>query len=402
MKPTLLLDLDNTLLQNDTKTFVPGYMQAWSDFIAPYLDPQRFLNAMMTSTRLMAEQPRPDCTLRQLFDSIFYPLIGMDKEKFLPLENQFYSQVFPTLKSLAQPIPGVTEFVKIAMEHDFQLAIATNPFFPLTAIEQRLSWANLPVDQYPFALVPNIESFHFGKPHVAFFAELLAYLGWPAGPVVMVGDDPKMDILPADQFGLPTFWITKEGATRPDDLQMPHAQGQLGDLLPWLDSLKDGPPEPDLTSLVSMVATLRSTPAVLGSLSQHLTAAHWNQHTRPGEWCLSDIVCHLRDVDIDVNIPRLKKILQEDNPFLPGMDTDRWIQERQYHLQDGSQALQSFIAARMNLLAVLDTLQPEGWQRTARHSIFGRTDLAELVSIIAGHDRLHIQQFQQDLKITSS
>jgi hypothetical protein len=203
-------------------------------------------------------------------------------------------------------------------------------------------------------------------------------------------------------FGLPTFWITKDSVESPDEMQMPHACGQLSDLLNWLDSLPEGALEPDLTTLASMMATLRSTPAVLGSLSRDLTAWQWTHHSRPDEWCLAEIVCHMRDVDIEVNLPRLNKILQEDNPFLPGMDTDRWIKERKYHLQDGPQALQSFIAARLKLLASLDTLQPDGWQRTARHSIFGRTDLAELVSIIAGHDRMHIQQFHQDLEIKSA
>jgi FMN phosphatase YigB (HAD superfamily) len=234
MTLTLLLDLDNTLLQNDIEDFLPGYLQAWGNFIAPYIDPQRFVNALLTSTRIISEQPRPDCTLRQLFNSVFYPLIGMDEEKFQPFEDQFYSQVFPSLKTLTQPIPGVIEFVRAALERDFQLVIATNPLFPLTAIEQRLDWAGLPVDRYPFALVPNIETFHFGKPHAAFFAELLAYLGWPSGPVVMVGDEPKSDILPADQFGLPTFWIAKEGVIPPADLQMPHARGQLSDLLQFI------------------------------------------------------------------------------------------------------------------------------------------------------------------------
>jgi hypothetical protein len=253
------------------------------------------------------------------------------------------------------------------------------------------------MDQYPFELTPHIGSFHFGKPHTAFFAELLGYLGWPDGPVIMVGDEPTMDINPADQFGLPTFWISKEGVAPPDNLQMPHAQGQLSDLLTWLDSLPDSALEPDLTTPVSTLATLRSTPAVLGSLSQELTASQWSRQTQPGEWRLAEIVCQLRDVDTEVNIPRLKKILQEDNPFLPGMDTDRWIKERQYHLQDGPQALQSFIASRLDLIALLDTLQPTGWQRTARHSYFGRTDVVELVRIIALHDRMHIQQFLQDL-----
>jgi hypothetical protein len=107
---------------------------------------------------------------------------------------------------------------------------------------------------------------------------------------------------------------------------------------------------------------------------------------------LTEILCHLRDVDEQVNLPRLQRVLQELNPFISGKDTDPWAEERQYIRQDGAQALHQFIQTRLKLLDLVESLTPEDWQRPARHAIFGRTDLAELVNFITGHDRLHIQQ----------
>ena len=399
MRTTLLLDIDETLLHNRMDSFLPAYLQAWADFITPYTDPQRFVKAMLDGTRLIAEHERPECTLRDTFDSVFYSSIGYGKADFRPLEDQFYRQVFPTLKSICQPVPGAVDFVNASFERGYQIAIATNPFFPLTAIEQRLDWAGLPVDQYPFALIPSIESFHFAKPNTAFFAEAIANLGWPDGRVIMVGDDPKMDIHPADQFGLFTFWCVNQNQDPPENLQMPHASGSLNDLLNWIDQFTDSNLQPDFSTPTALLATLRSTPAVLKTISTNFTDNQWTCHPQTGEWCAAEIICHLRDVDIEVNLPRLVKMLREDNPFIPGMDTDRWNEERQYHLQDGPEAMNSFMVGRMKLLSLLDSVQPEGWQRTARHSIFGRTDLSELVGIIAGHDRLHIQQFLANLKL---
>ena len=399
MRTTLLLDIDETLLHNRMDSFLPAYLQAWADFITPYTDPQRFVKAMLDGTRLIAEHERPECTLRDTFDSVFYSSIGYGRADFRPLEDQFYRQVFPTLKSICQPLPGAVDFVNASFERGYQIAIATNPFFPLTAIEQRLDWAGLPVDQYPFALIPSIESFHFAKPNTAFFAEAIANLGWPDGRVVMVGDDPKMDIQPADQFGLFTFWCANQNQDPPENLQMPHASGSLNDLLNWIDQFTDSNLQPDFSTPTALLATLRSTPAVLKTISTNFTDNQWTCHPQTGEWCAAEIICHLRDVDIEVNLPRLVKMLREDNPFIPGMDTDRWNEERQYHLQDGPEAMNSFMVGRMKLLSLLDSVQPEGWQRTARHSIFGRTDLSELVGIIAGHDRLHIQQFLANLKL---
>ena len=95
------------------------------------------------------------------------------------------------------------------------LAIATNPLFPLTAIEQRLDWAGLSPEEYPFSIVPSYENAHFAKPNPAFLAELLARLGWPEGPVVMVGDDPDNDVRCGLELGLARFLV--EGSTRRDE-----------------------------------------------------------------------------------------------------------------------------------------------------------------------------------------
>ncbi len=113
---------------------------------------------------------------------------------------------------------------------------------------------------------------------------------------------------------------------------------------------------------------------------------------------MTEIICHLRDVDEGVNLPRLKKVLQEDNPFLPGEDTDPWASERGYKNQNGRQALRQFITVREQMMEMLEAMDFEDWERPARHAIFGPTRLRELVNFIAGHDRLHVQQAFEVLK----
>ena len=97
-------------------------------------------------------------------------------------------------------------------------------------------------------------------------------------------------------------------------------------------------------------------------------------------------------------MPRIQKVLAENNPFVPGRDTDPWAEERKYIQQDGRQALSQFVVQRMKLLDTLNALQPGDWQRMARHAIFGPTPLSELVDIIARHDRLHIRQVKEVIR----
>jgi hypothetical protein len=290
------------------------------------------------------------------------------------------------------------EFVNEAVGRGSRIVVATNPLFPRTAILQRLSWAGLPADQTPFELITSYESFHYAKPDPAYFAEALARVGWPEGPVLVVGDDLKQEIQPGRSLGLPAFWVNhaQAGATT-EDLS-PNAAGQLEQVFPWLDRAPSDKLEPGYNSPASWLAILRSSPAALDGICRSLPAGIWSNRPAAEEWSLTEILCHLRDVDQEVNLPRIQQVLGQDNPFLPGQDTDPWAEVRFYRQQNGMQALRHFITTRIQIVELLESLDPEGWQRPARHAIFGPTRLRELVSIIASHDRLHLQQVHQLIK----
>lgn len=397
MDLTLLLDLDDTLLTNDIRTFLPAYLQALSKELASYAHPDTLVTQLLSATKRMVENKRPDLSLKEVFESSFYPALNLLPEDMREPIDRFYAEVFPSLQTLTSPRPEAVELVKTAIQCGFRIVIATNPLFPRSAIEHRLTWAGLPVNNYQFELVSSYETLHFSKPKPAYFAELLGRLGWPEGPVLMVGDDLQNDISGARRLGLPVFWINQTGAALPDNQEMPTAAGTIGEVIPWLSSAPLESLLPDYNLPSAMLAILRSTPAVLDTLCRDLSANTWTARPLPDEWCPTEIICHLRDVEAEVNLQRLYKVLNEENPFLAGKDTDPWADQRDYIHQNGLEALKNFTSARVEVLTLLEDLQPEDWQRPARHAILGPTDLGELVSIIASHDRLHIQQITQSL-----
>lgn len=401
MTLTLLLDLDDTLLDNNIDAFLPQYLGAFSSFVADKIPPDRFVNTLLLGTRAMVKNRRTDCTLREVFNQTFFPVVGMDRAGFEDIADQFYRQIFPTLRTHTHPRPEAVEMVQEFRRRGYRIAIATNPLFPRMAVEHRLNWAGLPVDQYPFDLVSSYENFHFAKPDTAYFAEVMAQLGWPDGPVLVVGDDLERDIAPARRLGLAAFWVGKDGLP-PSGRDGPTASGALSDILGWIDTQPEGRMQPEFTSPAAMLAILRSTPAAMDGLLRGLASPAWPLQPFVGEWSLVEIVCHLRDVDQEVNLERVQKVISETNPFIPGKDTDPWAAERGYIHQDGEQAMQQFTAARLKLLDLLESLPAEAWQRPARHAIFGPTLLAELVNIVAAHDRLHIQQIYKVFEAVSS
>jgi FMN phosphatase YigB (HAD superfamily) len=392
----LLLDLDDTLLGNNMDSFIPAYLRGLSARLATVAEPQKMVKALLEATDHMATDDSPGLTLEEKFDSVFFPQLGLERSAVQPLIDTFYRDDFPSLTVLTEKNPAASRLVMGALARGDQVAIATNPLFPHTAILQRVAWAGLHPDQVPFALIPSYETFHFAKPNPAYLAEFLAQLGWPEGAVVMVGDDPRMDIEPARQLGLPFFWIADPSKAWPDFSPEP-PRGSLDDLLPWLDNQPSSALIPDHSRPTANKAILRSTPAALATLLDGRSPDALLSRPSPGEWSPTEVLCHLRDVDREVNLKRLEMIKASDNPFIPGQDTDRWAVERRYQQQDCLEAVSDFLQTRVELLDLLDSLADSDWERSARHAIFGPTRLAELVNIIAGHDRLHVRQVFQAL-----
>ncbi len=389
MSLTLLLDLDDTLLNSNMDAFIPAYFKALSTTLADMVAPETMLSALMGGTKAMALNKDPALTLREVFDAHFFPRLNLERPVLQERIDRFYDEVFPTLGPLTRPIPEAIRLVDWAFEQDHRVVIATNPLFPLKAIQHRLRWAGLPSEKYPFALVTSYETFHFTKETVAYYPEVLAQLGWPDDPVVMVGDDIEREVRPTQAAGFPVFWVRKPDEFSMEPLAVP--QGTLESFRSWLenanpDTLKVSPEKPQ-----ALLACLRATPAALATLISSLSSEAWQRRSAPAEWCLTEIICHLRDVEREVNLPRLRKVLAEENPFIAGEATDHWVEERQYAKQDGRQALVEFTNARKETLGLLDGLQAE-WPWTARHAIFGPTTLQELVGFAAGHDRAHVQQ----------
>ena len=391
MTLTLLIDLDNTLLDNDMDKFIPAYIQALGKQMAPYTDTRKLAPVMMAATQNMFTNTDPRRTLKEAFDPDFYPKLGITETEVRPTLTQFYDEVFPDLKTVAQSRPEAQTLIETAFARGWRVAIATSPLFPQAAIQHRLNWAGVPAQKYPYAIIPSFESFHFTKPNPAYFAELLGRFGWPRGATVMVGNDADHDIRGAQLIGIPTFWISN-GQPYPEGFPAPSASGKLEDLIPWLDATPENQLLPDYTSPSAITAVMTGIPAALAALTDNLSPETWLHQPTENEWSLTEIACHQRDVEREINLPRLQKMINSLNPFIPGIDSDAWAKERGYQSQDGPAALHDFVTARMETLNLLNSLTPEDWQRSAQHAIFGPTNLREIASIIASHDRLHIRQ----------
>jgi FMN phosphatase YigB (HAD superfamily) len=395
MPITLLLDLDDTLLETNMDAFIPAYFKALSVAVAEKVAPEVMIPALTAGTKAMMVNMDPAVTLREVFDATFFPRLCTDRNILQEEIDRFYDEIFPTLGKLTKPIPEAVRLVDWAFAQGHRVIIATNPLFPLKAIQHRLRWAGLSPEQYPFALVTSYETSHFAKEAVAYYPEILAQLGWPDDPAVMVGDDIAREVKPTQAAGFPVFWIRKPGDISVEPGGVP--QGTLASFRDWLEKAPPDALRITFQTPPALLANLRSTPAAIATLVASVSQDDWRRRPAPSEWSLTEITCHLRDVEVEVNLPRIRKMLTEENPFLAGEVTDRWVEERHCAEQDGLQALDDFIKTRKEVLSLLSGLQSE-WPRTARHAIFGPTSLLELTGFITGHDRAHVQQIWKTIR----
>ncbi len=395
MKLTLLLDLDDTLLGNEMNTFLPVYLSQLSRAF-PQASTENFIKKLMAATQAMVQKNDPRQTLEQAFDLVFYPSLQVEKAAVIDRLEQFYALEFGKLSGLTQQRPAAIQLVQQAFSAGLNVVIATNPIFPHSAIQHRLNWAG--IRDLPFALVTSFENFHFAKPNPAYFAEILAQLGCPEEPALMVGNSLEDDLIPAAILGIPGYLVTDHPVKLPDNLTVPIRQGPIDAVWSWVQQIAaQASPIPAMVNTNGILASLKAAPAALETLCKTLQPGQWVYQPAPQEWAITEILCHMRDVDTEVNFPRLREIQNAEPPFLPGVVTDPWATERSYITQSGPLALQAFMHIRSEMTQFLGQLNSAGWQRPARHAIFGPTTVEELLGFCVTHDQVHIRQAFQTI-----
>jgi FMN phosphatase YigB (HAD superfamily) len=233
----LLLDLDDTLIDNSMDTFIPAYFRALEAFVAGVVEPGRFIEELLKATRAMDRNDDTDLSNEEVFAAAFYPALGVPREELEPLLARFYGEAFPRLEPLTGQRPAAPKIVEWAKARGLQVVIATNPLFPRTAIEQRMAWGGVGVDRFDYALVTCYENSHATKSSPAYFREIVDFLERKPEECLMVGDNWGWDVVCAGKAGIPSYWIATDGARPPEPAVPVVGHGDL-DLL--LAAAEDG------------------------------------------------------------------------------------------------------------------------------------------------------------------
>ncbi len=234
MIQALLLDLDDTLLINDMDRFAPHYFQALVAKVRRLCAPKAFLKALDAGTRAMWYNNGTDGTNAQVFSREFFSRLRCKPEQLMPLLEDFYAHDFDALRQYTAVDPDARVLLSLARQRGYRLAVATQPIFPLVAIQARLRWAGVGADEFPYDYIASYETMSACKPHPRYFGTILQTLGLEPQECMMVGDSPEAD-LAAGRQGFKTFWVDRGRIEKPATVPC-DAQGALRELITLIET----------------------------------------------------------------------------------------------------------------------------------------------------------------------
>ena len=142
------------------------------------------------------------------------------------------------------------------------------------------------------------------------------------------------------------------------------------------------------------IERLEEMPAFLEAALDAVPADELVSRPSAGEFSLTEQACHLRDLEREGYLVRVRRMLSETLPTLEGFDGTAVAQARNYQAQDARAAAQEFAAARRETTGLLAATTADDLEREA---IFAdkRITLRDLVAMIEEHDRGHREEIER-------
>ena len=154
-------------------------------------------------------------------------------------------------------------------------------------------------------------------------------------------------------------------------------------------------PQLDPTAL----GILRSTPSMLRALLGAASDDAVNAQDDAG-WCARDVLAHIVDVDAGVTSERIRRIVDEERPFIRSIDPHARLREGGYAGRTASSLLDELDANRPTRVAWLQSLSEAQLARAGEHDQAGEISASDIAHQWAYHDLMHLTQIATMLQST--
>jgi len=239
MTDTIMFDLDGTLLQFSQEEFIGAYFAELSKvFHKLGMDPKASIEAVWVGTKAMMKGGGDELNTQRFWQG-FAQHLGLNAERRNVVEaacDSFYQNEFNAVKSVLRPNDTAKRLVRKMASKGYGLVLATNPLFPLCAVESRLGWAGL--ESRDFRLVTHYANSKFCKPNPGYYREIFTRINKTPDCCLMVGNNPAED-MSVGVLGAQTYLVTDclENEAGEDITQ--YRRGTLKEMEIYLTSLPD-------------------------------------------------------------------------------------------------------------------------------------------------------------------
>ena len=230
----VLFDLDGTLLPMDQNTFIKAYLGGMAKKLAPYgYNPDALVKAVYAGMKAMTTNDG-SCTNETAFWNAFTGILGEKVRDDMPIFDEFYRNEFQDVKNICGFLPDAVKTVRKLKEMGYRVALATTPMFPSIATESRIRWAGLELDDFEF--FTTYENYHYCKPNLNYYREVVEKLGVAPEECLMVGNDVGEDMV-TEELGMKVFLMPADLINKVGKDITVYPQGDFADLLAYIDTL---------------------------------------------------------------------------------------------------------------------------------------------------------------------
>lgn len=201
---TILLDLDGTVLPMDIDLFMKIYFHEMSKAFSDLSEQQLLINNIWAATKATVINTEADKVNETVFMDTYGQLISGELEEHKERFDAFYDAGYLKTQASVKESEWMKKSIHLLKEKGYQLVLATNPIFPLKAIQYRIKWAGFEPEE--FSYISYFEQNHYCKPQIKYYQEVLEHVGKAPEECMMVGNDVQEDLV-VRQLGVKTYLI---------------------------------------------------------------------------------------------------------------------------------------------------------------------------------------------------
>jgi FMN phosphatase YigB (HAD superfamily) len=230
----VLFDLDGTLLPMDQDTFIKAYLGGLAKKMAPHgYNPDEMVKGVYMGMKAMTGNDGSR-TNEEAFWDAFTGVLGEEVRKDIPIFDDFYRNEFQDVKNICGFLPEAAQTVYKLKEMGYRVVLATTPMFPSVATESRIRWAGMEPED--FEIFTTYENYHYCKPNLNYYKEILEQLDVQPEECLMVGNDVGEDMV-TEELGMKVFLMPADLINKVGKDISKYPQGGFAELMAYIETL---------------------------------------------------------------------------------------------------------------------------------------------------------------------